>query len=172
MFEERYTSLFKKPLDFWSYVRTEHTELSDLATLLLKVSPHAAGVERLWSRMKGVHTDARNLLKVDLVTGICVVKMQLQEERKKKAIQENEKAKPKDDVLDVIQTAGPVAEPTPSVDSHVPALAVEFDEFMAELLEKDAEVDADDAGEAPSRCGTSLISFEKAEHPAELDNTR
>ncbi|GAV00549.1 hypothetical protein RvY_11380, partial [Ramazzottius varieornatus] len=79
MFGERFTSQFKKPLDFWSYVRTEHTELSDL---LLKVSPHAAGVERLWSRMKGVHTDARNLLKVDLVTGICVVKMQFQEERK------------------------------------------------------------------------------------------
>ncbi|GAU93621.1 hypothetical protein RvY_05536 [Ramazzottius varieornatus] len=57
-----------------------------------------------------------------------VVKARLLEES-------NEKAKPKDDVLDVIQTAGLVAEPTPSVDSHVAALAVELDKFMPELLE-------------------------------------
>ncbi|GAU98526.1 hypothetical protein RvY_09660 [Ramazzottius varieornatus] len=64
---------------------------------------------------------------------------------KAESVDSNEKAKPKDDVQNVLQTAGPVAEPTLSVDSHVPA--IEFDEFMAEIMEKDAEVDADDAEE-------------------------
>ena len=75
VFEERYTSQLKLPLEFWEYARDVHPELAELATVLLKVCPHAAGVERLWSRMKYVHTDARNLLKVDLVTGVCAVKM-------------------------------------------------------------------------------------------------
>lgn len=67
------------------YARSDHTELADLATLLLKISPHAAGVERLWSTMKGVHTDVRNLMKADVATGICAVKMELRSERKKNA---------------------------------------------------------------------------------------
>ena len=105
VFEHQYTSQFKRPLEFWSYARAEHSELADLATVLLKVSPHAAGVERLWSRMKGVHTDARNLMKVDLVTGACAVKMQLTIKRNKEETARLKKLRVSDGgIIEVIQT--------------------------------------------------------------------
>ena len=83
MFEDKYLSQFKNPLEFWDYASSVHRELSDLAILLLKVCPHAAGVERFWSRMKIVHTDVRNSMKPSVATGVCAVKMQLARQAKK-----------------------------------------------------------------------------------------
>ncbi|GAV06649.1 hypothetical protein RvY_16605 [Ramazzottius varieornatus] len=51
VFEPKYASQFDNPFDFWEYASAAHKELAELAVVLLKVSPHAAGVERFWSTM-------------------------------------------------------------------------------------------------------------------------
>ena len=105
IFEEKYTSQFKNPLEFWDYASDVHRELADLATLLLKVCPHAAGVERFWSRMKIVHTDVRNSMKTGVVAGVCAVKMQLAKELKKAAkVEPAQHGQPGDGIFEVTQT--------------------------------------------------------------------
>ena len=104
IFEEKYTIQFKNPLEFWDYASSVHKELADLAMLLLKVCPHAAGVERFWSWMKSVHTDVRNSMKTGLVAGVCAVKMQLAKDGKKAAKAEPARdVEPHDGIMEIIQ---------------------------------------------------------------------
>ncbi|GAV00497.1 hypothetical protein RvY_11336 [Ramazzottius varieornatus] len=116
-FDERYTSQFKNSLDFRSYASCDHPEL---ATRILSISPHAAGVERLWSRI-----DAQDTTK-----------------HGKSALSETE-----DGVLEIIQTAGPSAdqelEGESQVNAEISAINTQFDEFLTDAMEDELTDDDD-----------------------------
>ncbi|GAV05072.1 hypothetical protein RvY_15257 [Ramazzottius varieornatus] len=113
---------------------------------------------------------ARNLMKVDLVTGVCAVKMQLHEERKERAKTAKDTtkhgksalSKTEDGVLGVIQTAGLATnqevEGESQVDAEISAISTQFDEFLTDVM-KDELTDDDDEMVVPVSTGFRTLKY-------------
>lgn len=105
VFDLKYTSQLSNPFDYWTYAEAEHSELAQLAKFLLSACPHAASVERFWKKMNDVHTASRNRLGLNLVSGMCTLKMKFCREdeelsRKRKREKDEKKAKMTGNVSD------------------------------------------------------------------------
>ena len=59
----------------------EFSCFAQLAIHFAKMGPHAAGIERIWSVMDGIHTKSRNSLSIEKVTAATTAKLQIQRER-------------------------------------------------------------------------------------------
>ena len=79
-----YSSFQRNPLSFWRLLVDQNAgigELARLAAVLFEVCPHAAGIERVWSVMDGIHTKSRNRLTLPKVIGAASIKLEIQRNR-------------------------------------------------------------------------------------------
>ncbi|OQV17415.1 hypothetical protein BV898_08518 [Hypsibius exemplaris] len=136
-FDEGTLRKWKNPVDFWSYVQFDHPELSKLAGFFLKISIHAAAIERVWSFMTGVQTKARNRLSHTKVHGTAAVKMDLIKRLEKERTEQRKMAERRE-----AASKATLNLPGPSF----PTILMDSDEEIEILEQPEAAMETDGGG--------------------------